>query len=129
MKKRDPSKKCKDCRWLTGERSVIGIECQNPARANKWRTGISHIKHPTEPSCIDFEPKGEQEMNNTPGLKPCPFCGGEAEISWTQTSTPHPYARCKFGTTLTPMCAGATFFTYRYNTEQEAAEAWNRRAK
>lgn len=64
----------------------------------------------------------------TVGLKPCPFCGGEAKISWTQTSTPHPYARCKFGVRYTPMCAGATFFTYRYNTVQEAAIAWNRRA-
>lgn len=60
-------------------------------------------------------------------LKPCPFCGGEAEISWTQTSTPHPYARCRFGAMLTPMCVGATFFTYRYDTEQEAVNAWNRR--
>ncbi len=60
-------------------------------------------------------------------LKPCPFCGGEAEIGWTQTSTPHPYARCRFGNLLTPKCTGATLFTYRYNTEQETADAWNRR--
>lgn len=60
-------------------------------------------------------------------LKQCPFCGGEAELVYTTTSTPKPYVKCKFGAMLTPKCE-ACMYPWMYDTEEEAVEAWNRRA-
>ena len=56
-------------------------------------------------------------------IKPCPFCGGEAEVRpsyLASYSNPAPfYVRCmKCGATGNLYCA----------TEQEAIEQWNRRA-
>lgn len=47
-------------------------------------------------------------------LKPCPFCGGEANIAKGQIEF---WAYC-------PHCGAQTEF---YETEREAAEAWNTR--
>ena len=49
-------------------------------------------------------------------LKPCPFCGGEAEI---RVGYNHSYVRCS-----TPECYVRT---RRYKTAEEAVGLWNRR--
>ena len=52
-------------------------------------------------------------------LKPCPFCGGEANVSWNT----------HFG--WVPWCDNGDCIlnenTMGYETEQEAVDAWNRR--
>jgi len=50
-------------------------------------------------------------------LKPCPFCGGEAEVKFFLGNY---FVACKG-------CPGSTF-PYKGMTEEEAVEAWNRRA-
>lgn len=62
-------------------------------------------------------------------LKKCPFCGGEAEVTFTGTSIQHPYVRCRFGNLKEPKCPMAHYVTYDYDTVKQAVEAWNRRAK
>ncbi len=52
-------------------------------------------------------------------LKPCPFCGGEAELSTSVHPPWERYAVCK-------KCAVRTL-EYDYNTPEKAAEDWNRR--
>ena len=62
-------------------------------------------------------------------LKPCPFCGGEAEEKYIRRktmfakykfpyNTHYVYIRCK-------QCAGTSSVKW---TREEAIEAWNRRA-
>ena len=59
-----------------------------------------------------------------PELKPCPFCGGEAlTIYWDGSKT------YSVGCVNTFVCHGGTHTSKIYRTEQEAAEAWNRRAE
>lgn len=55
-------------------------------------------------------------------LKPCPFCGGKAEIKssadndfWVECALEHRFCQ------VIPK-------TWSYETEQEAVEAWNKRA-
>ena len=56
-------------------------------------------------------------MNNEK-LKPCPFCGGEAEIVEDRLYSDDYYAgRCK-------SCAATSIFEF---TKEEAVAAWNRR--
>ena len=50
-------------------------------------------------------------------LKPCPFCGGEAEI--LQTS----------GHMFCPLCSDCDTSGGHYFTEEDAARAWNDRAE
>lgn len=57
----DRQMKCKDCRWLTGKKSIIGIDCENPVKQGKWRTGTAHTKHPHDRACKAFEAKEETE--------------------------------------------------------------------
>lgn len=59
-------------------------------------------------------------------LKPCPFCGGEAEIAYTNDNHHQPYIQCKFGVFLAPKCV-AQQRMWEYRTDEEAIEAWNRR--
>ena len=57
-------------------------------------------------------------------LKPCPFCGGKAFLSeYLYSCEP---GRC---TTQFVEFNGCHTTTYEYNTEEEAIEAWNRRAE
>lgn len=55
-------------------------------------------------------------------LKPCPFCGGEAELS-SPRFIPHAWVACKKCGVSTPT---HTAFTPREAKEQ-AVNAWNRR--
>ena len=53
-------------------------------------------------------------------LKPCPFCGGEAEYRPVgEFSEKNGYVRCK------NFCCEQ----YGYSPKKEAIEAWNRRAE
>jgi Lar family restriction alleviation protein len=62
-------------------------------------------------------------MDNQIELKPCPFCGGEAIVlHWDGTDT------FSVGCVNTFVCHGGTHTSSAYQSEQEAAEAWNRRA-
>ena len=61
-------------------------------------------------------------------LKPCPFCGGKAQIDkipkWDWESREYDYQiRCQESGCI------ATSLNYFYDTEEAAIEAWNRRAK
>ena len=62
-------------------------------------------------------------MENQIELKPCPFCGGEAIIlHWDGTDT------FSVGCVNTFVCHGGTHTSRAYQSEQEAAEAWNKRS-
>ena len=60
-------------------------------------------------------------------LKPCPFCGGEAELVYTNDNHRAPYVRCKFGVMQKPKCVGCQY-PWNHKTEEEAIEAWNGRS-
>ena len=55
-------------------------------------------------------------------LKPCPFCGGEARII-AKPYEPKVCVGCDDDT-----CLGFSGLGWLYDSEKEAAEAWNRRA-
>lgn len=58
-----------------------------------------------------------------PDLKPCPFCGGKARLikkSWTEFGGPY-----DFTVHCDDCSAGIRCY---FPTENEAIEAWNRRA-
>lgn len=59
-------------------------------------------------------------------LKPCPFCGGKAELfnEFSRRGEEVFFVQCK---NLWKGCK-ALAFTLDYFTAQEAIEAWNRRA-
>ena len=56
-------------------------------------------------------------MNNK--LKPCPFCGAEAEVHKNVFAE---------GTVYTVECISCSCGLDWFDTEEEAIEAWNRRA-
>ena len=64
----------------------------------------------------------------TEKLLPCPFCGGEAIICYTNDNHHNPYVECRFGVHQKPRCT-ARQYMWQYNTEEEAIAAWNRRAE
>lgn len=55
-------------------------------------------------------------------LKPCPFCGSEARLTYSTDNHRQPYVTCD-----TPKCPGCNPYQWHYHTEEEAIEAWNRR--
>ena len=61
-------------------------------------------------------------------LLPCPFCGDTASLCYTNDNHRSPYVQCDgaIQTNGTPSCY-AMIQPWRYKTEQEAIEAWNRR--
>ena len=63
-----------------------------------------------------------------PKLKPCPFCGGEAELTYTNDNNHMPFVRCKYGCFLNPPCHGNQY-PWRFKTVKDAVEAWNRRTE
>lgn len=54
-------------------------------------------------------------------LKPCPFCGGKSsmlgEFGWNSVDTQWYWVRCKECDAMIPA----------YTSEEQAADAWNRR--
>lgn len=48
-------------------------------------------------------------------LKPCPFCGGKAQINYA-------------GADMLILCSKCLVRTESYHTKAETVEAWNRRA-
>ena len=56
-------------------------------------------------------------------MKPCPFCGGEARLTYSTDNHRQPYVTCD-----TPKCPGCNTYQWHYHTEAEAIEAWNHRA-
>ena len=66
--------RCKDCKWLIGERKKVGIECMQPDNQEKWayktllleKAGafypkvVARYKPPTSKACKRYEPKLEQ---------------------------------------------------------------------
>ena len=58
-------------------------------------------------------------------LKPCPFCGGEAELLDENGKEDMFFVQCK---NIWKGCK-VLAFTHDYLTEQEAIEAWNRRTE
>ena len=53
-----------------------------------------------------------------PDLKPCPFCGGKAELLIVPGRIAHWVVKCRKG------CVN----TCQYISDHDAVEAWNRRA-
>lgn len=58
----------------------------------------------------------------TTELKPCPFCGGEAQVGWTDFDSGVIFVGCE---TCGMYCEPKDC----YANEQKAIEAWNTRAK
>ena len=83
----------------------------NPFNFDLWTDGTTEVKN-------------MQDVK----LKPCPFCGGEAELVCTTDNHHSPYVRCKYGAYLKPQCR-ANMYPWHYKTAEEAIEAWNRRAE
>ncbi len=64
-------------------------------------------------------------MDNATMLKPCPFCGGEAEYVRPNEYECFLFIRCKRCKTKTKPI-GVDFYTQKYSYEK-LAERWNRR--
>lgn len=45
--------KCRDCKYLTGIKSTIGVECMNPTK--EFKTNTAHFKYPHTKACKLFE--------------------------------------------------------------------------
>ena len=64
--------KCKDCKWLTGKRVSVGVECMHPEKQARWRKQdcirnnlnghptVARYKQPSGLACKKFEPREEQ---------------------------------------------------------------------
>lgn len=64
--------------------------------------------------------KGNDKMNDTEKLLPCPFCGGEAELN----------IKKGFNREIVFVfvgCSNCQSSTRTYSTEAGAVEAWNKR--
>lgn len=64
---------------------------------------------------------------SNPIIKPCPFCGGEAEVAYSNDNHHQPYIRCRFGSTQTPTCPCYNPYQWSYKTIGDAIKAWNKR--
>lgn len=60
-------------------------------------------------------------------LKCCPFCGGEAEIAYSNDNHKQPYIRCKFGVMENPKCPASNMYQWQFHSIDEAIKAWNTR--
>lgn len=58
------------------------------------------------------------ELDDVEEIKPCPFCGGKAEIDYLWYNRNYPGVRCND--------CGA--YVFAYNSEEKAIEKWNKRA-
>lgn len=61
-------------------------------------------------------------------LKPCPFCGGEAELYAIKPYRKHSPLKGKYRARCSRESCLARSLRAAYNTETDAAEAWNWRA-
>lgn len=61
-------------------------------------------------------------------LKPCPFCGNTARLCHTTDNKHSPFVACDGAVQAngTKSCF-ACLYPWRYETDEEAIEAWNRR--
>lgn len=66
--------KCKDCKWLTGQKNIRGVECMNPKLQEKWnkaktlwmgelRKDTARYKQRNAPACKKFEAKESKPMS------------------------------------------------------------------
>lgn len=55
-------------------------------------------------------------------LKPCPFCGHEARLTYSTDNHKNPYVTCD-----TDNCPARNPYQWHYRTEDEAISAWNHR--
>lgn len=70
--------------------------------------------------------KQAQEKCTRQGIAlPCPLCGGEAWIKYTNDNHKRPYIECKFGVFQKSGKCVAQQKMWEYNTERDALEAWN----
>lgn len=53
-KNHEPKKRCRDCKWLTGRYSVVGIECLNPQKYFRNKS-TACFKYPHTPACKLYE--------------------------------------------------------------------------
>jgi len=56
--------KCKDCVYLNGNRTTVGIKCTNPSK--QWSRSLSMYKQSSNPACSMFTPK---EGSNIIGIE------------------------------------------------------------
>lgn len=61
--------RCRECKWLIGERTSVGIECMQPDNQKKWLQKeelrkskfypkvVARYKHPSGKACKRFEQK------------------------------------------------------------------------
>ena len=68
--------------------------------------------------------KGGVGMNET--LKPCPFCGGKMKVDYKLYPLRYGIVHAS-NFYFSDRCYGGT--DYEYCSEEEAIEAWNRRAQ
>lgn len=65
--------KCRDCKWLTGRKTIRGIECMNPKNQEKWnkaktlwmgelRKDSARYKQGSALACKKFEAKESKSM-------------------------------------------------------------------
>ena len=60
-------------------------------------------------------------------LKCCPFCGGEAEVAYSNDNHKQPYIRCKFGVMENPKCPASNMYQWQFRSLDEAIKSWNTR--
>ena len=54
--------KCRDCKWLTGRKTSVGIACEHPDRPFTVAASITaHLKYPSSPACKRFERREKDE--------------------------------------------------------------------
>jgi len=54
--------KCRECRYLTGQKTEHGTECLEPRNQWKWsgkryRKSAARYKQPSRPACTKFQPR------------------------------------------------------------------------
>lgn len=59
----EPIRRCRDCVFLYGQKTIIGIECMEPALQWKWSgkyyryRNTARYKYPSRKACRRFQPK------------------------------------------------------------------------
>lgn len=66
-------------------------------------------------------------MSDKMKLLDCPFCGGEAELRFSNDNKHQPHVVCKFGAFRNPVCPAHNTYGWSYHTVEDAVKAWNSR--